>query len=353
MQGGFHIDAYGNSRNLLVEQNYLSGIRGMGMEFQGTAENLKFFDNYFENPNLSTDPNQNNNSIAFSLILDKSRNIEIRRNTVVALNRPDGIGCRLGFELGGDNGIFEDNYINGPRYTAYNSDGVGTTSTIVRNNKYLNYQMKDYIAFPGAGRTYTSTNNGPNVNLTWNINRPKPGIGAKRYGGSSSTPTNTTPASTPAPAPSNTGGAKYISDMTFNAVQNGWGQVERDRSNGEQASGDGKTLKLNGVSYSKGLGLHANSEVRLRLDGNYTQFLADIGLDDEVANSGSASFEVWADGVRLYNSGTMTGASATKNVAVDVRGKRELVLKVNGGSDGISHDHADWAAARLIPSNLV
>jgi hypothetical protein len=340
--GGMHIDAYGNSRNLLVQQNYLSGIHGMGMEFQGTADTLKFYDNYYENPDLSNNFNDNHNTLAYSFILDKSRNIEVKRNTAIAGNRPDGAGCRLGFELGGDNALVEDNYVNGTQVAAYNSDGVGTTSMIVRNNRWQNVQVGDYMAFPGPGRTYSRSNNGANTVLSWDINRPKPGI--NRSVGVTGTP----PAPTPSPLPTS-GPVQYASDVTWSSARNYWGVAERDKSNGETSSGDGRTLTLNGVTYAKGIGVHAGSEIHLQLDGKYTQFNSDIGIDDEAGANGSVVFEVWADGAKLFASGTMTGNSPTQNVAVNVAGKRDLVLIVNGGANNI-WDHADWAGARLTPA---
>jgi hypothetical protein len=42
---------------------------------------------------------------------------------------------------------------------------------------------------------------------------------------------------------------------------NGWGPVERDTSNGEQAAGDGHTMSINGATFTKGLGAHANSSI--------------------------------------------------------------------------------------------
>ena len=141
----------------------------------------------------------------------------------------------------------------------------------------------------------------------------------------------------------------YVSDLSWTSATNGWGSVEKDRSNGEDASGDGNTIALRGVTYSKGLGVHANSELTYDLNGNYTQFVADIGVDDEVRGQGSVNFQVWADGVQLFGSGTLTGSSSIQTVAVDVTGKKTLKLVVTPGSDA-AYDHADWAGARLISS---
>ncbi|HEY7132013.1 MAG TPA: PQQ-dependent sugar dehydrogenase, partial [Candidatus Limnocylindrales bacterium] len=44
----------------------------------------------------------------------------------------------------------------------------------------------------------------------------------------------------------------YLSDLAYTVTANGWGPVEKDRSNGEQAAGDGGPLTLNGTVYAKG-----------------------------------------------------------------------------------------------------
>ena len=52
-------------------------------------------------------------------------------------------------------------------------------------------------------------------------------------------------------------GGTYLSDLPWTSMINGWGPAERDRSNGELGASDGATLTLNGVTYAKGLGVHA------------------------------------------------------------------------------------------------
>jgi hypothetical protein len=152
-----------------------------------------------------------------------------------------------------------------------------------------------------------------------------------------------------APAPAlQTTTQVYVSDLPLCYAPNGWGPVEKDRSNGEAASNDGNTITLNGVTYSKGLGAHANSEVRFYLGGEYTTFFSKIGVDDEVGNNGSVTFLVYADNILLYNSGVMYGFSATKTINVSVAGRNELKLIVNYAGDNGDNDHADWAGAYLV-----
>ncbi|MGH9630263.1 MAG: NPCBM/NEW2 domain-containing protein [Bryobacteraceae bacterium] len=143
-------------------------------------------------------------------------------------------------------------------------------------------------------------------------------------------------------------GTPYVSDLQWISATNGWGPAEKDKSNGEQASGDGSTLSLNGVTYPKGLGVHANSDVRFSLGAKCTGFTAKVGVDDEIGGSaGSIIFRVVADGSTLFDSGVMNATTAAQDVNVDVTGKNELRLIVNDGGNGPAYDHGDWALARL------
>lgn len=139
----------------------------------------------------------------------------------------------------------------------------------------------------------------------------------------------------------------YVSDLDVTST-NGFGPIEKDMSNGEDAPNDGKTLTLGGTTYTKGFGVHASSEITVPLGGGYKTFLAEVGIDDEVADQGTVVFQVLVDGQIAFDSGIMTGASDTKAVSVDVSGKQELKLVVSNGGDDDSFDHADWAAARLV-----
>ncbi|MDX6644003.1 MAG: hypothetical protein QOD76_1965, partial [Solirubrobacteraceae bacterium] len=121
----------------------------------------------------------------------------------------------------------------------------------------------------------------------------------------------------------------------------------KDMSNGEQAAGDGHPLTLNGTVYPKGLGAHAASDVQYTLSGGCSRFKASVGVDDEVGSGGSVAFQVYADATKVYDSGVMTGVSATQGVDVSVAGASTLRLVVTDGGDGNGSDHADWALARI------
>ncbi len=144
---------------------------------------------------------------------------------------------------------------------------------------------------------------------------------------------------------------KYLSDLTWTSATNGWGPVEKDKSNGEQAAGDGKTITLNTVTFAKGLGAHAASDIRYNLAGACSTFNASVGVDDEVGTLGSVVFQVWLDGTKAYDSGTMTGSTATKTVNVNTTGKNQLQLVITDAGNGNAYDHADWAGATITCTN--
>jgi glucose/arabinose dehydrogenase len=140
----------------------------------------------------------------------------------------------------------------------------------------------------------------------------------------------------------------YVSNLPFvGTPTNGWGPVERDRSNGETGATDGRTISLRGQTYAKGLGVHAASNVTFNLGGSYQRFLSNIGIDDETNGAGSVVFQVFADNVAVYTSPTLTGSSPVVSVDISVVGVQQLRLVVTDAGNGNGSDHADWADARL------
>ncbi|TAE49821.1 MAG: T9SS C-terminal target domain-containing protein, partial [Bacteroidetes bacterium] len=140
----------------------------------------------------------------------------------------------------------------------------------------------------------------------------------------------------------------YLSDMPWvGTPENGWGVVERDRSNGELGDEDGGVITLNGVTYEKGLGAHAYSVIEYELGGQYEQFLSSVGLDDETGDGGTVQFVVMADGVEIFESPVVNGKSKAIDIELDIEGVQLLSLIMLDGGDGNGLDHGDWADARV------
>ncbi|MGH1363701.1 MAG: NPCBM/NEW2 domain-containing protein, partial [Calditrichia bacterium] len=156
------------------------------------------------------------------------------------------------------------------------------------------------------------------------------------------------PIPTTAPGGGTTTETIYLSDLNWSSTPtNGWGPVERDRSNGETGATDGNTITINGQTYAKGLGAHAYSEIVYDLNAEYDVFKSDIGVDDETCGSGSIQFEVYLDGQLEYQSPILTQADDALSIEAEVYGTDELKLIIKDGGNGIGCDHGDWADARL------
>lgn len=62
-----------------------------------------------------------------------------------------------------------------------------------------------------------------------------------------------------APGSGTTTETVYLSDLNWVGTPiNGWGPVEKDRSNGERGATDGNVITIEGQTYAKGLGAHGN-----------------------------------------------------------------------------------------------
>jgi hypothetical protein len=141
---------------------------------------------------------------------------------------------------------------------------------------------------------------------------------------------------------------RYVSDLTWGTASNGWGPPERDRSNGETGATDGGPIRVAGLTYTKGVGVHAHSSIPIDLTGlNCARFQSVVGLDDEVAANGSVRFQVW-DGTTtmLTQSDPLTGSSPAATLDIDITGITDLRLVVDD-TGGNAYDHADWADAKL------
>ncbi|MEU5209240.1 NPCBM/NEW2 domain-containing protein [Streptomyces sp. NPDC020742] len=245
--------------------------------------------------------------------------------------------------------LVEAGTAGGLRSTVRNLGGTPARNLTVTLNAPQGWRIKATSpattrALP-AGRTLTTS---------WRITAPagtKPGAYAlpltadyRSPGGTRATAALPGTAHVVVPPPSGTADAAELPWLTSS---NGWGPVERNSSVGEQGAGDGRPLSIGGSGFAKGLGVHAPSEVSFYTGGRCTAFSARTGVDDEVGDRGSVGFEVWADGRRVAQSGTLTGADAAATIDARITGATTVRLVVTDGGDGIDYDHADWGDAKF------
>ena len=144
------------------------------------------------------------------------------------------------------------------------------------------------------------------------------------------------------------GRVHYLSDLKpveyeFTPYLSTQWPLQQDRN----ALGGG--LRLRGVFYPKGLGMHSKSRVTYDLKGRYNRFQSMIGIDDSAGGKGSAVFAVEVDGKRVFTSHPLTGNSPAVSIdPIPLQGSKRISLIVEYGPLGDIRDHADWCDAVFI-----
>lgn len=111
---------------------------------------------------------------------------------------------------------------------------------------------------------------------------------------------------------------------------------------------DGGPIRLGGVTYEKGLGLHSRTELAFDLDGRYRRFMALAGIDDAVRTA-AAYLTVTGDARTLLEKTRLSRADPPKSLRLDVAGVKRLVILVDfaEGAFGVA-ERVDLADAKLI-----
>lgn len=111
--------------------------------------------------------------------------------------------------------------------------------------------------------------------------------------------------------------------------------------------------QLGDTVYEHGLGVHANSLVRIHSPWPIRRFTAIAGLDANrcaFGDLGNVTFVVTAQGKDLYRSAVVDSTRTTLPIDLTLEGVKELDLIVESGSDP-SYDHANWADAAIVTAD--
>lgn len=364
--GGIYLDRSPGAKLSFIEGEDFRGPfpRGQFVQFNNCSNSsLTDFSYIGDRNKIWTEDNIN---------LYQSSNMVIARGLVDGNNSPSGVGVIADYDS--HNSLIEDvDALNQGQgcFSANMIEGAPPVSDITfnrvrcRDNSIKSFQNRGkaasnglaFAANPDAKRIaflnsvyYDLANSG---NVYWKVSATEasPGFSAMEFRKEDFTPRTALglkfcwePDPVPAPAETNT---IQLSDLNIKQVSNGWGPFERDMSNGDSGAKDGRALRMDGKAYPKGLGVHADSDLRVPLDGKCSLFKADIGLDTEVGNGGVVVFTVLGDGKQLYKSPVLSGElTPVVPISIDVTGVKELALQVDKQGDA-SNDHADWGNARV------
>lgn len=137
-------------------------------------------------------------------------------------------------------------------------------------------------------------------------------------------------------------GTTYLSDLYYIWKNGNVPRVDKNYNN--------NTITINGITYNKGLGCKGNSKIMYKLNNRADRFKAVVGLDDSYSGGDTGRFRIYNEdlfGNRvLFESGDMHKGSPAKNIDLDVRGVKCLLLVFEG--DNVL---GDWANAQAIAIN--
>ncbi len=114
----------------------------------------------------------------------------------------------------------------------------------------------------------------------------------------------------------------------------------------------GTPLRVGGVEFATGLGVHARSRLTWTIDGAYAELRGLVGIDDStlpLPRRGSVVFRVAGDGKTLWESPVLrTGERALELPSVPLTGVASLMLEVDYADGFDVADRADWCEPILL-----
>lgn len=134
----------------------------------------------------------------------------------------------------------------------------------------------------------------------------------------------------------------WMDDLDLSPIKQGWGKPVAGKSV------EKKTMTLDGKTYDRGVGTHAQGTIYVALDGEAKRFQATLGVDDEVGDKGSITFKIYGDGKALFETPVMHGGNVPAPVDLDISGVTMLYIVIGDGGDANSFDHADLADAKFV-----
>jgi hypothetical protein len=141
------------------------------------------------------------------------------------------------------------------------------------------------------------------------------------------------------------GGRVAVTDLVATNASYGFAAPQLDRA------WDGGPIVMGGVTYPKGLGMHAWGRVTFPVPRGATTLRAVIGLADSARDCAGArvTFEVRdQSGALLFDSGPVDGQTPPRPVDVALRGATEVTLAVTEGGNGRDCDHGVWATPTFV-----
>ncbi len=144
--------------------------------------------------------------------------------------------------------------------------------------------------------------------------------------------------------------AKFGGVEDLQGIETGLNVLTGYCSIGQNRQGD-LPLKIGEKVYSRGVYLHAPTQVRVRLPGPGTSFKAHVGICTNhmtASGKGTVICSVTVAGEEKFRSGVLREGMPGEDVEVDLGGAAEFTIETGDGGDGVACDQSVWADARAL-----
>jgi alpha-galactosidase len=136
-------------------------------------------------------------------------------------------------------------------------------------------------------------------------------------------------------------GTPTLDQLSWLSAVNGYGAI------GINENHYGGPLSIHGTVYPHGLWVNSVATLYYYLGGNCSTFTADLGLDDSDKGTGAVTYQIYADGTEVYDSGVVTNSTPVIHASVSVTGAQVLELYVGEGNGTINYGNADFGDPQL------
>jgi hypothetical protein len=125
------------------------------------------------------------------------------------------------------------------------------------------------------------------------------------------------------------GKLKWLSDITPRDIKHEFLIIDVGSKYEVNEDLDGEPLQIGNVQFERGVCIHSKSEVRYRLDGDYTRFQCWVGIQKKWG--GDVQLVIKADGKTLHDSIVKPNVKPVR-IDLEVSGKYSLEVLVDYGS---------------------
>lgn len=124
------------------------------------------------------------------------------------------------------------------------------------------------------------------------------------------------------------------------------GNLQRFSGRGLPDGDASSAMRLGGRSYDRGLQMRSRTVATFRIPKDAQRFLATVGIDDRLGESGNVQLLIRGDNRQLYSQ-SIVGGAEPQEVSLDVSGVRRLTLLVDYGDELDIGDYLDLCNARF------